>query len=135
MPIKPTKILFIDNDEMSFEVRRCVVRVIKALPPVEIYHASDATEALEALERFNPDVVVADEDCEAELSLFLDALTAVNTPVLLQTNRRPQDVSLSLRNKTTLIDKEDSIEGLRKTLLAATSAVGCPTTLEKTQMH
>ena len=49
----PTKILFIDQNEASFQVQRCVAKALSSLPPVQLYHAHDATEALAMIDKLS----------------------------------------------------------------------------------
>ena len=87
-----TKILFIDNDEPAFEVRQCMAKVLGSLPPVKLFHAKDATEALSMLDELKPDVVVLDDEQGAE-----------------------KDQSV------TYIPKSDSLEGIHDTLVLITA--------------
>ncbi len=116
--VGPTKILFIDNDEISFQIRECIARALKNLPPIEMFHAHDATEALAMLESLNPDVVVLDDDSKEESSLFLDSLTPNHPPVLLRTGRRAAKNGNTVDNITPII-KNESLEGIHQTLIAA----------------
>lgn len=114
-----TKILFIDSDEIAFQIRQCIVRALRELPPVELHHASDATEALSLLENIKPDVIVLDEEPVEESALFLDSLHGSHPPVVVQTvdeGKRTRQ-----RPEVTYITKNDSLDGVHQTLLTATT--------------
>lgn len=118
---KTMKILFLDNDEMSFAIRQCIARVLTNLPPLELYHATDAASALDALESFAPDVIVADENSYDELEILFDSTDHQRPPVLLQSEKNLVSEA-ELANKNVMrIGKSGSIDGLRRTLVAATT--------------
>lgn len=123
-----TKILFIDNDEMIFQIRQCMARVINQLPPVELFHASDATEGLQLMEQMKPDVVILDDDVPEERDLFLDSLSHIHPPIMVQVEQEMNQKRRGRGNKeVTYITKNDSLEGLHSTLLVATTlATKCP---------
>jgi DNA-binding NarL/FixJ family response regulator len=114
-----TKILFIDNDEMAFQVRQCMARVLGELPPVELFHANDATEGLQLLENLRPDVVILDDEVPEERDLFLDSVTGLYPPIVVQTEGTAKSKSSS--NKVTYVMKNESLEGIHHTLLVATT--------------
>ncbi len=112
-----TKILFIDNDEASFQFRKCMAKVMGTLPPIELFHANDATEALGLLEALNPDVIVIDGELIEEKDLFLDSLTSNHPPVVIQTEKKG---SSNYDELITCVEKNESIDGIHQTLLLAT---------------
>ncbi len=129
--LRTTKILFVDNDETSFQVRQCMARVLDALPPVELFHARDATEALSLLDQLKPDVIVLDDDTPAERDLFMDSLVGIHPPIVLRSETReilPKDFSLEKR--VTYIPKSESLDGIHQTLLLVT-AIGIKATNAK----
>lgn len=128
---RTTKILFVDNDETSFQVRQCMARVLDALPPVELFHARDATEALQLLEQLKPDVIVLDDDTPAERDLFMDSMVGNHPPIVVRSESReilPKDFSLEKR--VTYIPKSESLDGIHQTLLLVT-AIGVKATNAK----
>ena len=128
---RTTKILFVESDETSFQVRQCMARAISALPPVELFHARDATEALSMLEQLKPDVVVFDDDVPAERELFIDSLAPNHPPVVMRTESEiPPDKKFSLDKPITYIPKIESLDGIHQTLVLAT-ALGVRGTSEK----
>lgn len=118
-----TRVLFVDNDELSFEFRKCMARVITSLPPMELYHAHDATEALTLLESLQPDVVILDSDSEEENSLFLDSLVGAHPPVVVLDEEAEKRSQHSATDEIKYLQKNDSIEGIHQTLLLATELV------------
>lgn len=131
-----TKILFIDNDETAFEVRQCMAKVIAALPPVELFHANDATEGLAMLENLKPDVVILDNELQEERDLFLDSLTANHPPIVIQTETPAPKGS---NKRYTYIPKSSSLEGIHQTLVVAanvaTKTVSGGTKSLRTDVH
>ncbi len=117
-----TKVLFIDDDEVSFQFRKCMAQVFGALPPVELFHANDATEGLLMLEDIKPDVVVLDQEMPEECELFIDALSGSHPPVVVQVE---EDIELNnkLRSNVhlTYIHKNESLAGVHETLMAVTA--------------
>lgn len=114
-----TKILFIDSDENSFEFRKCMASVLTTLPPVELYHALDATEALGLLEAIAPDVVVIDGDFSEEAELFLDSLSSNHPPIVLQTNASVIGRLRVEEELITRIEKNESVDGIHRMLKIA----------------
>ena len=114
-----TKILFVDSDESSFEFRKCMASVLTTLPPVELYHANDATEALVLLEAVKPDVVILDGELTGEAELFLDSLSIGHPPIVLQTNGSTIGRMLVEEELITKIEKNESIDGLHNMLKLA----------------
>jgi len=128
---RTTKILFVDNDETSFQVRQCMAKVLSALPPVELFHARDATEALSMLDQLKPDVIVLDDDTPAERDLFIDSMVGNHPPIVLRSETRevlPKD--FSLEKKITYIPKSESLDGIHQTLMLVT-AIGVKATNHK----
>lgn len=117
---RATKILFLDNDEHSFAIRQCIARALVDLPPVELFHASDATEALSMLEELTPDVIVLDEEVQEECDLLLDSLGSSHPPIVLQTEKNIKNTP-ALGAEITYLQKSESLEGMHKTLVLATS--------------
>jgi DNA-binding NarL/FixJ family response regulator len=114
-----TKILFIDNDETAFQIRQCIARVLSQLPPIELFHACDATEGLSLLENLKPDVVILDDELNEERDLFLESLPGKHPPVLVQT-QLPAPRTGAHREVTYMV-KNESLEGIHQTLLVATT--------------
>ena len=116
-----TKILFIDEDETSFQFRKCMVQVLQSLPPVELFHAQDATEALQMLDNVRPDVVILDDEMKEECELFLESLTLNHPPIMLQIDgSKPKTHNSTRHVKITSIRKNESLAGIHETLVAAT---------------
>lgn len=122
---QPTKILFVEEDERSFEVRQCVARVLQALPPVLLFHAKDATEALNLLDQIKPDVIVLDGEVQEEKELFIDSLHGAHPPVVVRTDNEGNSSvkNFSLEKQVNYIPKNESLEGIHQTLLLA-AAIG-----------
>ncbi len=114
-----TKILFVETDEVSFQFRKCMAQVIASLPPFELVHAKDATEALELIDRDGADVLVVDDELSDELSLIIDSLGNSNIPILLQSDVESLE-NYDRKLNITVIPKEESIDHFHRTLLAAT---------------
>lgn len=125
---RTTKILFVDGDETSFQVRQCMAKVLDALPPVELFHARDATEALAMLDQLKPDVIVLDDETPAERDLFMDSLTGIHPPIVVRSDTRstsPKEFSLG--NSVNYIPKNESLDGIHQTLILVT-AIGVKAT-------
>lgn len=117
-----TKILFIDSDEVSFQFRKCMATVLQQLPPMELFHASDATEGLSILENIQPDVVVLDDEILDECHLFLDSLQESHPPVILQTDARTKSSTEQFGSVfVTYLPKDESLAGVHETLKFVTS--------------
>jgi chemotaxis response regulator CheB len=125
-----TRILFVDNDQVSFEFRKCVATVVSALSPLELFHAEDATEALNLVDQVKPDVIVLDGDMKEEGNLFLENLTKSHPPVLVQMEseqieksrpRKQSDKTQSEKSQIQYVVKDESLDGLHQTLIQATS--------------
>ena len=67
-----TKILFIEEDLTTFEIRKCIAAVLEGIQPLELFHAKDATEGLELLDEVKPDVVIIGHEEGSETELFMD---------------------------------------------------------------
>ena len=125
---RTTKILFVDSDETSFQVRQCMARVLDSLPPIELFHARDATEALQMLEQLKPDVIVLDDDTPAERDLFMDSMSGGHPPIVVRSeNRASSPKEFSLTKSVNYIPKNESLDGIHQTLILVT-AIGVKAT-------
>ncbi len=119
---RTTKILFVDSDETSFQVRQCMARVLSSLPPIELFHARDATEALAMLEQLKPDVIVLDDEIPAERDLFIDSLPGNHPPIVLRSETTlPAPEKFKLDKHVTYIPKNESLDGIHQTLILVTA--------------
>lgn len=119
---RTTKILFVDNDETSFQVRQCMARVLNSLPPIELFHARDATEALAMLNQLKPDVIVLDDETPAERDLLMDSLPGNHPPIVLRSETRlPTPEKFRLDEPVTYIPKNESLDGIHQTLILVTA--------------
>lgn len=126
-----TRILFIDHDETAFQFRKCMAKVLGTLPQVELFHAADATEALLLLEQLQPDVIVIDDESPEERDLFLDSLTAVHPPIILQGDSG-SDQGYRGQREVTVLQREETLEDIHHTLMVAASvAFKIPAEAEK----
>ena len=115
-----TKILFVNTDEEAFQVSKCIAQVLAELPPVELFHASDATEALSVVEKEGVDVVVLDNDLFDEKNLFIDGLVGHHPQKLLQTEAdcRNEVAKKARKEKTrTDIRKQERKEESKQTYI------------------
>ena len=118
--VEPTKILFIENDEAAFQILQCIARALLTLPPIELYHARDASEALAMLDSLGPDVIVIDEDEAEERDLLIDSLSVNHPPIILQTDTTDSpNAASSLDEEITRIPRCESLEGIHETLKVA----------------
>lgn len=116
----PTKILIIDHDELSFQIQQCIAKALAKIPPVELYHAKDATEALAMMDNLRPDVVLIDDEEPEERNLFIDSLSRNHPPVLIQTSENfTQAKNFTLQDEITRIPRSESLEGIHQTLMLA----------------
>lgn len=113
-----TKILFIEEDLITFEIRKCIAAVLEGIEPLELFHAKDATEGLELLDEVKPDVIVLGHEERSETELFMDGLTNNHPPVLMD-----QDESDTSRKRVgvTYLKKDGSLEGIHLLLKTAQS--------------
>lgn len=116
-----TKILFLDEDETSFQIRKCIAKALAALPQVELFQARSANEGLKMIEATKFDVVVIDHERPEEQRSFLDGLSSNHPPVVLQTNTTPS--AELIRRHITCIPKSETLEGIHQALLIA-AAIG-----------
>jgi chemotaxis response regulator CheB len=130
-----TKILFMDNDEMSFAVRQCIARAILSLPPIELFHVTKASEAIDALEAICPDVIVIDDSCLEEFELLRDNASINYPPILLQSNKPSIHQAIGNDLRVNCIEKSASIDGLRRTLVAATDMAHGRVSSEPAALH
>lgn len=115
-----TKILFMDSDEMAFAIRQCIARAITSLPPVELFHVTRASDALDALESICPDVLVIDDSCLTEFEILLENYQYDHPPILLQSDNPTTQIDKLSDIKINYIEKSASLDGLRRTIVAAT---------------
>ncbi len=115
-----TKILLLDDSEASFQIWQCIARALDGLPPLEMIHAIDATEALQKIEQAKPDVVVVnlDDELVEEKQVFMDSLFGHHPPIVVPND--PQNSRSS--DKVIYVNSGESLDGIHKTLLAATAA-------------
>lgn len=113
-----TKILFVEEDLIAFEIRKCIAAVLEGIPPLELFHAKDATEGLELLDEIKPDVIVLGHEERSETELFIDGLTNNHPPVLV--DRDEADTSRK-RVGITYLKRDGSLEGIHLLLKTAQS--------------
>ena len=123
MSSSSTKLLFIDSDETSAEVWKCMAKVLESLPKFEFFHAADATEALTLMDTVKPDVIVLnlDDDDVDEKEAFIDSLYGQHPPVVIP-NEEEKNLIKDSERMIYLNDCE-SLDGIHKTLHAAATAV------------
>lgn len=129
-----TRILIVEEDDISFEFCRSLADRLEELPPIELFHARDATEALALLESISPDVLVIDDEHPEESELLIDSLNAQHPPVVFCT----EDVDKAIRVLThaehvTCIQRSESMEGVHQTLRVA-AALGLQSLVEKSSL-
>lgn len=118
-----TRILIVESDETMFQVRQCMARALIELPPVELFHARDATEALALMDSLSPDVIVVDNEEPGERELFIDSLSSNHPPIVMCTEEQDDSISLELDREITYIPKSETLEGFHQTLKLA-AAIG-----------
>jgi DNA-binding NarL/FixJ family response regulator len=119
---RTTKVLFLESDDASFQVKKCVAKVLSGLPPVEFYQARDASEALSLLNTVHPDVVVIDEESDAERDLFMESVGRTHPPVVVTRDGEQTQLSeFSLDNPVTYLPRTESLEAMHQTLVLITA--------------
>lgn len=113
----PTKVLFLDQDDTFFQIGQCIAKVLNQLPPMELFHAADATEALALVENLKPDIVVLDDTMPEECDLFIDGLHGSRPRILLQTQSSTSLTAATLLAEVTRIPRHDSLEGVSQVLM------------------
>ena len=116
--LPPTKILIVDSDDAAFEIRQCIAQTLKQLPPVELFHARDATEALNMLERLEPDVIVLDDAEPGESDLFIDSLSGSHPPIVL-CGDAVGGSSVEVDQEITYLPKSETLEEFHTALVTA----------------
>ena len=116
-----TKILFVDENEASFQIWECIARALEGLPPLEFIHAIDASDGLQKLESSQPDVVVLNiEEQPEEARAFVDSLYGNHPPIVVHALNKS---SFSKgHGELIFVDKSGSLDGMHKTLMIATAA-------------
>ncbi len=117
--VAPTKILFIEDNEAAFQILQCIARAIITLPPIELFHARDASEALAMLDTLEPDVIVIDEEVNEEKELLIDSLSFNHPPIILQTDEDPEEEVTALSEEVTRLPRGESLESIHNTLKVA----------------
>ena len=132
-----TKILFIYEDEASFQIWKCMANVIEQLPPVELFLALDATEGLNMIDHVKPDVIVLDNDMADERDMFLDNISVDHPPILIQTDSTSRNQQMVNGKQVVYVEKNGTLEGIHKTLLVATTVAKqqLPKDVAQEQIH
>ena len=113
-----TKILFIEEDLTTFEIRKCIAAVLEGIQPLELFHAKDATEGLELLDEVRPDVIIIGHEERSETELFMDGLTMNHPPIVVDHEENDAE---GKRSGVTYIKKDGSLEGIHQLLRTAQS--------------
>jgi hypothetical protein len=113
-----TKILVVDSDEASFQVRKCIASVSTELPMIDLIYAHDASEALFLIDRHQPDVILFNCDDPLEIDLLLESLSFNHPPVVFQSDEdlKLPPFSSEQEETITFIPNDDSLEGIHETL-------------------
>ena len=118
----PTKILFVDSDDALMQVWQCIAFALDGIPPVEFFHATDATDGLSMVEKCRPDVIILnlDEDLSEERDVFMESLYGQHPPVIVPTD---EEYSAQKKDdKVIYVTRGGTLDGIHKALLVATSA-------------
>ena len=126
-----TRILIVEEDESSFEYCRTLADRLDELPPIELFHARDATEALALLESIAPDVLVIDDENPDESGLLMESLDSHTLPIVFCTENVDNAIRMLMdANHITCLQRTESLEGLHQTLRVA-AALGMQASVEK----
>lgn len=126
-----TRILIVEQDESSFEYCRTLAERLEELPPIELFHARDATDALALLESIAPDVLVIDDENPDESELLMESLDSDSLPIVFCTENVDNAIrSLMDANHITCLQRSESLESLHQTLRVA-AAIGMQSLVEK----
>jgi DNA-binding NarL/FixJ family response regulator len=115
-----TKILFVEEDELTFEFKKCIAQALQKTDKLELLYAQDATEGLKLLEREQPDVIVLDDTLNEECELFLESLSALHPPIVLQIEGKQKTKVGKLENLN-CVKKDESLNGIHSILMTATN--------------
>lgn len=128
-----TRVLVVDHDEASFQVRKCIASVSSGLCSLELIYAKDASEALMIIDRKIPDVILfnADENVE-EFELLIESLDSEHPPIVLQGDF--DQLQLPKTESIKRIPNDESIDSIHETLMLVGSIANNPS-LPKEQYH
>ena len=120
-----TKILFVEEDELTFEFKKCIAQALQNIKHptegiIEMYYAQDATEGLKILEKERPDIVVLDDNINEECELFLESLSPQHPPIVLQVDGK-QKTKIGKLNNLSCMQRDDSLDSINSVLAVATS--------------
>ncbi len=113
-----TKILFVEEDKLTFEFKKCIAKALSCQEELELLYAQDATEGLRILETERPDVVVLDDEISEECELFIESLSPIHPPVILQINGK-QKTQTYKHDALEYIKKDESLAGIHTILTNA----------------
>jgi len=121
-PSAPTKILFVDSDDALMQVWQCIAFALDGIPPVEFFHASDATDGLSMVEKCRPDVIILnlDDDLSEERDVFMESLYGQHPPVIVPTDEEQSETRKD--EKVIYVTRGGTLDGIHRALLVATSA-------------
>lgn len=119
----PTRILFVDSDEGLLQVWQCIAFALEGIPPVEFFHATDATDGLSMLEKCKPDVIVLnlDDELSEERDVFMESLYGPHPPVIVPTDDEGS-ANAKRDGKFIYVNRGGTLDGIHRALLVATSA-------------
>ncbi len=128
-----TRVLVVDHDEASFQVRKCIASVSSGLCSLELIYARDASEALMIIDRKTPDVILfnADESVE-EFELLIESLDSKHPPIVLQGDF--DQLQLPKTESIKRIPNDESIDAIHETLMLVGAMANNPS-LPKEQYH
>ncbi|MDR2337066.1 MAG: hypothetical protein LBE20_00235 [Deltaproteobacteria bacterium] len=115
-----TKILFVEEDELIFEFKKCIAQALQKTDKLELFYAQDATEGLRLLEKEQPDVIVLDDTLNEECELFLESLSPLHPPVVLQIEGK-QKTKIGKSDNLNCVKKDESLAGIHSILITATN--------------
>lgn len=121
VPSPVVRILLIDEDDASYHFHCCMARVLSELPPVEVFHAHDASEALGMLDKVSPDVLLLSHDSKEEKTLLLELLKGNHPPVVVSSDDAPMSLTLAKRAQVTMLPACETLEDIKNVLTLATS--------------
>lgn len=117
---KTTKILVIEGDQTSFQVRKCIAQALGLNTSVELVHASDVSEGLKIMDKIHPDAIIFSENDKLEKEFLLDSVGNIHPPIILQT----EDASYfnkkqSIEDNVMYVPFYDTLEGMHQIIVLA----------------
>ena len=117
------RVLFVEEDIAAFQILECLVKVLQNIHPIELFHASDASDALSRFSKIHPHVIVMNNESYEDIELLKDNIINENASLVLFRNIDEQDNNKKQKSDTNIVflPRSETLEEIHNNLIILSS--------------